>query len=183
MSLVVTGNPGVGKHAISKNLSNTLQYDLIDINTEAIKSGLFKKTKNALDVDVTKLKKILRPKVKKRTLVVGHLAPYVLTKSQISNAIILRRSPYDLIPVYKKRRYSKRKMQQNLQAEILGIVAYDTLFKFGRKKCIQIDCTSKSIHQVVSKIKKTLDRNIESEFVDWLSLVAEKKDLKKFFPN
>jgi len=182
MSLVVTGNPGVGKHTISKNLANTLQYDLIDINTEAIKSGLFKKTKDALDVDVSKLKKVLKAKVKKRTLVVGHLAPYVLTKSQISNAIILRRSPYDLISVYKKRRYSMRKMQENLQAEILGVVAYDTLAKFGQK-CIQIDCTSKSIHQVVRKIKKALAGNVESEFVDWLSLVVEKKDLKKFFPN
>ena len=39
MSLIITGNPGVGKHTIADEFLKTEDYDLIDINKIAIESN------------------------------------------------------------------------------------------------------------------------------------------------
>ena len=33
--LVLTGNPGVGKHTVAEDLAKTLDYEIVDINKEA----------------------------------------------------------------------------------------------------------------------------------------------------
>ena len=109
MSLVITGNPGVGKHTISKEIAKILDLDLLDLNKLSIESGISEQKEETRDVDVSKLKEIIKDQITKKTIVVGHLAPYVLTKTQVEIAVILRKSPYELHSVYKKRRYSERK--------------------------------------------------------------------------
>ena len=59
MSIVITGNPGVGKHTITDEIANRLELDLIDINTVARDSGLFEKNGNTNDVDIEVLEKIM----------------------------------------------------------------------------------------------------------------------------
>ena len=181
MSLVITGNPGVGKHTIADKISKILNYKILDINKIAIKEGIYKKNDDVFDVDATKLKKILKTKITKKTLVVGHLAPYVVNKSQLRKAIILRKSPYKLISVYKKRKYSKEKIAENLGSEILGIIVHDAIKKFGKNKIFQIDTTTNTISKTTRKIQSALKSDIKEDQVDWLLMISEKKDLKKFF--
>ena len=181
LSLVITGNPGVGKHTIGKHIAKTLDLNLIDLNQIAIDEGIFEEKNESKDVDVSKLKKILKLKLEKNSLVVGHLAPYVLTKSQVKKLIILRKNPYKLKSVYKQRKYSKNKIKENLESEILGIIAHDSIKKIGKMRIIQIDTTGKSIQKVVLQTKNAINGKKKSDGVDWLSLVSEKNDLKKFF--
>ncbi len=108
------------------------------------------------------------------------MAPYVLTKSQVSKAIILRKSPYKLVQIYKKRKYSKKKTTENLGSEVLGIIAYEAMKKFGKNKTFQVDTSSKSISSLIKHIKDILDGKSKTETVDWLSVVKE-RDLQKFF--
>ena len=181
--IVITGNPGVGKHTIAKRLCFELGYSLIDLNEVAIKNKIYEKKGSTLDVDVAKLEKIVKKLITKDSIVVGHLAPYVLTKRQVRIAIILRKSPYKLASVYKKRKYSKRKASENIGSEILGITAFDAIKKFGKKKTVQVDTTSRSIKDTMNKIKSILQKKASGDKVDWLGLVAKKKDLSKFFPS
>ena len=111
MSIVITGNPGVGKHTITKKISEILNFPIIDINIIAKNSELFEKNENTNDVDTQKLGNILKEKALDKTIVVGHLAPYVLEKNQVEKIIILRRNPYDLELVYKERKYSEIKIK------------------------------------------------------------------------
>lgn len=179
--IVITGNPGVGKHTISKKLCSNLGLDLIDLNKVAIKNKIYDKKGATLDVDVGKLEKIVKKIAKKNSLVVGHLAPYALSKKQVTIAIVLRRSPYKLISVYKKRKYSKKKANENLGSEILGVTAYDAISKFGANKVFQIDTTSRTIAKTINKIKSILRKKGSGDNVDWLYLVTKNKDLAKFF--
>ena len=181
MSLVVTGNPGVGKHTISKKLAKDLNYKILDINKIAIESKVFEKQNDILDVNVIKLKKILKNKITENTIVVGHLAPYVLSKNQVKKAIILRKNPYKLLSVYKKRKYSAKKISENLGSEILGVIAYDSTKKFGKTKSYQIDSSSESVTKIVNSIKNILKNKSNEEKIDWLTMVTEKNDLQKFF--
>ena len=99
MSIVITGNPGVGKHTITKQIAKNLKLDIIDINQIAKDEKLFEKNEYTNDVDTTKLKKILKGRISEKNVIVGHLAPYVLDKNKVKVIIVLRRNPYDLISI------------------------------------------------------------------------------------
>lgn len=181
--LVITGNPGVGKHTIAKMLAQKLDYTIIDLNQIAIQNKIFEKKDSTLDVDVKKLAKIVKKAVKKNSLIVGHLAPYVSDKKQVTHTIILRKNPYRLIPIYKKRKYSQKKIIENVGSEILGIIEYDSITNFGMKKTFQINTTNLTPTQITKKIGLILKNKFKGDKVDWLDIVARKGDLAKFFPN
>jgi len=180
MSIVITGNPGVGKHTITQEIAEKLELSIIDINSIARDAGLFEKNKNTNDVDTTKLEKILEQKISEKNVIVGHLAPYVLDKNSVRIMIVLRRSPYDLISVYKERKYTDEKSNENLGSEVLGIIAHDAMSKF-KEKTFQINTSGKSIQDVVEKVMTVISNNTGNEEVDWLDLVTKNNDLKKFF--
>jgi len=182
MAIIITGNPGVGKHTVAKSIGKILKYKILDINQIALESGIYEKNDETTDVDVKKLKNILKNKIKANSIVVGHLAPYVVTKKQVKKAVILRKNPYNLIPIYKKRKYSAKKIAVNVGSEILGVIAYDSIKKFGKNKSYQIDTTSKSVPKITKAVISSLKGKFKSDKVDWLTLVSKKNDLKKFFP-
>lgn len=182
MAIIITGNPGVGKHTIAKSIGKILKYKILDINQIALESGIYEKNDDTVDVDVKKLKNILKNKIKTNSIIVGHLAPYVVTKKQVKKAIILRKNPYNLIPIYKKRKYSEKKIAINIGSEVLGVIAYDSIKKFGKNKSQQIDSTSKSVSKITKVVISSLKGKFKNDKVDWLALVAKKNDLKKFFP-
>ena len=182
MSIVITGNPGVGKHTITKKISEKLNFPIVDINIVAKDLGLFEKNENTNDVDTQKLAKILKEEKLNEKIVVGHLAPYVLEKNQVKIIIILRRNPYDLELVYKERNYSEIKIKENTGSEILGIITHDTIEKF-EEKAFQIDVSKKNIQQVVERVLKIISKKEGNEEVDWLNLVTKNNDLEKFFTH
>ncbi len=182
MSIVITGNPGVGKHTITQEIAEKLELPIIDINSIAKDAGLFEKNKDTYDVDTAKLEKILEEKISEKKMIVGHLAPYVLDKNKVKIVIVLRRNPYDLISVYKERKYTDKKSKENLGSEVLGIIAHDAISKF-QEKAFQINTSGKSIQEIVEKVMTMISSNIGNEEVDWLDLVTKNNDLKKFFTD
>jgi len=182
MSIVITGNPGVGKHTITEKIADILELSIVDINKIAKNSGLFEKNEDANDVDIEKLKKILEEKISEKNIIVGHLAPYVLHKNRIKIMIVLRRNPYDLISVYKKRKYSDKKIKENIGSEILGIIAHDAISKF-QEKVFQINISKKTIPETVEKTVDLISSNKGNEEIDWLELVRKNNDLGKFFDD
>jgi len=180
MSIIITGTPGVGKHTIAKEISKHIGLPINDINSIARDAGLFEKNEDTNDVDISKLNKIIKEKISNPSLIVGHLAPYVLSPVQVKKVIVLRRNPYDLITVYKKRKYTEEKIRENTGSEILGIIAHDAINQFG-SIVFQVDTTGKSITEVTEKTLHIINGRGKSEEVDWLDLVAKRNDLKKFF--
>ena len=182
LSKVITGNPGVGKHSVAKQLAKRLNLDLIDINKVAIHERIFEESEGTFDVDVKKLKKILEKLITKKTLVVGHLAPYVVSRKQVKIVMVLRRDPYKLISVYEKRKYSYQKAIENLGSEILGVTYYDSINEFCSDRTFQINTTGKSASTIAKKIEDLFVKGVfQEDEVDWLGLVSEKNDLKRFF--
>ena len=189
LRLVITGNPGVGKHTSAKIIAEKIDAEIIDINEVAIdNNAIGKKTDLGLDVDVKRLVRLLQKvlKTKKRDLViVGHLAPYVLKPAGISLVAVLRRSPYELEKTLKKRGYSVDKVTENVASEILGTSLYDSLKTFGKRKVAEFDTTGKSPEGTAGEILTILQKNTKSKpkllGIDWLILVSEKGDMRRFF--
>ncbi len=181
--VVITGSPGVGKHTITQEIAEKLGLSIIDINNTAKDAGLFEDNDdNANEVDASKLEKILGEKISGKNVVVGHLAPYVLAKNRIKIMIVLRKSPYDLIPIYEERKYTAEKIRENTGSEILGIIAHDATSKF-QEKVFQVNTSGKSILETVERVMTVISSHEGGEEVDWLDLVAKNSDLKKFFAD
>ena len=180
MSIVITGNPGVGKHTITHKIADRLKLPVLDINTTAKDSGLFEENDGTNDIDVKKLEKIIEQKISEKNIIVGHLAPYVLHKNQVKIMIVLRRNPYDLISVYRDRKYSEKKIKENTGSEILGIIAHDATKQF-HEKVFQINVSKKTISETVEETLELILGNENNEAVDWLGLVSSNNDLEKFF--
>ena len=177
MSIVITGNPGVGKHTVTAKLSDKLNLQTIDVNKIAKDENIIE---DSIEVDTKKLEKVFDGKFYKNKIIVGHLSPYILKKKDVRIMIVLRRSPYELQKVYEKRNYSSEKITENIESEILGVIAHDALKKF-QEKVFQINTTNTAINKTVEKILNVIRNGKGNEMVDWLELVKEKNDLKKFF--
>ena len=193
MSIVITGSPGVGKHTIAKEIERTCKIsELIDINKTAIDTGLVEQNQDVIEVDVNKLKKHLKPIVSdiprlhwmgRTGLIVGHLAPYVLNAKSCHPCIVLRKNPYKLLDIYKKRGYTEKKMKDNLGSEILGIITNDAIKNFGQEKTFQVDTTDHTPKELAVRIHDIYYGKDNGDNIDWLQLIQEKNDLKKFFPD
>ena len=186
LRLVITGNPGVGKHTIAKIITERINAEIIDINKVAIDNNATgKKTNLGLDVDVKRLVRLLEKllKAKRDFVIVGHLAPYVLKPAGISLVAVLRRSPYELEKTLKKRGYSVNKVRENVASEILGTSLYDSLKTFGKRKVAEFDTTDKTPKETVDEILAALQKKPKSKLIgiDWLNFVSEKGDMRRFF--
>ncbi|HKO40392.1 MAG TPA: hypothetical protein VJU85_03960, partial [Nitrososphaeraceae archaeon] len=81
-----------------------------------------------------------------------------------------------------KRKYSKKKLQENILSEILGICFYDTLKVFGKLKISEIDTTSNDPEESVKKIIYHYDYKSKRQIglVDWLDVISKNGDNRKF---
>ena len=182
VNLVITGNPGVGKHTIAELfLKHDTSYQILDINRFAIENGFGEKINGDIEVDTTKLKNKIQKLNLNKLLIVGHLAPYVLDKSNIDLVIILRKNPYNLIEIYKERNYQNSKIKQNAGSEILGVIANDSILSFGKEKSYEINTTNKTPKIILEDILNIINNKKGGDIVDWLRLVEEKKEIDKFF--
>lgn len=188
LRFVITGNPGVGKHTTAKIIAEKINADIIDINDVAIDNNATgKKTDLGLDVDVKRLVRLLEKQLKaeRDLVIVGHLAPYVLKPVGITLVAVLRRSPYELEKTLKKRGYSVDKVRENVASEILGTSLYDSLQTFGKRKVAEFDTTGKTPKETTDEILAALQKKSKSKSkligIDWLNLVSEKGDMRRFF--
>ncbi len=188
LRLVITGNPGVGKHTSAKIIAERMDAEIIDINNVAIdNNAIGKKTDRGFDVDVKRLVRLLEKQLKAKgeLVIVGHLAPYVLKPAGLSLVAVLRRSPYELEKTLKKRGYSVDKVKENVASEILGTSLYDSLKTFGKRKVAEFDTTNKTPQATADEILASLQKKPKSRSkllsIDWLMLVSEKGDMHRFF--
>ena len=182
VNLVITGNPGVGKHTIANLFTKqNSSYQIFDINKFAIEKGLGEQTDDGIEVDTKKLKNEIQKLNLEKSLIVGHLAPYVLDESNIEYVIILRKNPYELIKIYEKRKYQNQKIKENAGSEVLGIIANDSITSFGKKKSFEVNATDKTPEIILKRIQDIINNQENGDIVDWLKLIEEKNEMNKFF--
>ena len=182
VNLVITGNPGVGKHTIADLfVKQNSSYQIFDINKFAIEKGLGEQTDDGIEVDTKKLKNEIQKLNLEKSLIVGHLAPYVLDESNIEFVIILRKNPYELIKIYEKRKYQNPKIKENSGSEVLGVIANDSITSFGKKKSFEVDVTDKTPEIILKRIQDIMNNQESGDIVDWLKLIEEKNEMNKFF--
>jgi len=138
-------------------------------------------------VDIKKtfnlLKSMLSLNKYNNTIIVGHLAPYVVDPPLVDLAVILRRSPYELKKIYEDRSYSEKKIHDNLISEILGIISYDFLEKFNKTDIAELEINENVLPSISAQkiVKMHVNKNLR-EFgkIDWLPIVQNDPQMFKF---
>jgi len=158
MIIAVTGSVGSGKTTIAKKLARALKFKYVDVNLLIKKNKIheeYDRTNKCYVVDTKKLNKFLIELiVKNENLILdSHLSHY-LPEKYVDLCIVTLCDIEVLGRRLKKRKYSKSKLADNLEAEIFRACLFEA--KKNKHNVLVIDTSEKfEIKDVVNYIKKS----------------------------
>jgi len=152
MIICITGTPGTGKTAVARELAKLIgNAKVISINRliKKIPYKIDKKRKTKV-VDIKDLRKAVNKMVEanKVNIVEGHLSHFINSDF----VIILRSNPVELRKRLKAKGWRKQKIEENVQAEILGVITAEV-----SGNAFEIDTSHKKPKSVARLIKKILN--------------------------
>lgn len=173
--VALTGTPGVGKSSVARSLRR-LGFTVVDGNEFAIRHGC------VVGYDRRRQSRIVEPAYVGRELlrafpaddevraIEGHWSHDV---PGVDAAIVLRLNPRNLERRLRARRWSKAKVRENLEAEVLHVILYESLTRLGDGRVGEIDLTRRSPASAARAIARVLRApekrltNLEIGRVDW----------------
>jgi len=170
------GTPGVGKSSLATHLASKIQATHIDLGTFAEINGCISGKdleRDTLIVDTKKLSfhiKEVCQSLGGNVVIEGHYAHEVVPKNLVSKVFVLRKNPMILEKVLTEKGFSRKKVMENVVAEILDVCLFDAIKTYGKRKVCEIDVTGKSIETVVNELIDVLDgkKKCSIGVVDWI---------------
>jgi len=165
--IVITGTPGTGKTETAGELSKLTGYELIDLKKFVNQHKLFSVKEGQKEVDMDALQKKLIPYLKQFPdfVVEGHLACEIRIPADF--VIVLRTHPKTLKARMQKRRYRKKKIDGNLEAEMLDycVQRVESVYKISP---LELDTTKRSVEQCAAEIIRAVkQRKIKIDSVNY----------------
>jgi len=162
MLIALTGTPGTGKTSIS-NILRANGFEIVDINKVATGEDFLignDEKRNSKIVDVDRLNIYIKENYKEKDIVFieGHLSH--LLKS-VDKVIVLRCHPNELIKRLYQKGWKKKKIKENVEAEILDIILCETVDNHPKKNIIEIDTTNMEISNVAALITEIIKNKFE----------------------
>ena len=177
MRIIVTGTPGTGKTTIARKLADKLNLVYINLNEELIRRGVCKYNPDIASYEITNVEQAERIldelMASYRDAVFDTLLIELVNPDLVDWVIVLRLDPYELFNRLKReRKWSGRKLCENVLAEILDYFLIKAVENVGNDKIVEIDTTGKSPEDVVQEIIQHVhSRTPQCGIVDWLGKV------------
>ena len=154
-TIVITGTPGVGKSRLAVALGKKGFWRLDIHHHYKDLSTTYNRSKQCYDLDMKKVEKLVREKSKEhpKMVVDSHVA-HLLPKKEIDLCVVLICSNLKLLQRrLEKRGYPKKKIRENLDAEIFQICLLESLER--NHKVIVFDVGRKtSLRKMVNTIQR-----------------------------
>ena len=162
MIIAITGTPGTGKTSVS-NILQENGFEVVDLNKIAVSNNFLigdDEERDSKIVDVDTSNKYINENFKEKDIVFieGHLSHLL---KDVDKVIILRCHPDELRKRLSQKRWKKRKVKENIEAEILDIILCETIDVHPEKNVFEIDTTSMDINSVTYLIMEILNNNFE----------------------
>ncbi len=152
MIIAITGAPCSGKTTVAKYLAKTLGINLVELNAFVMKKGIFSGYDSKRRCKIVDLGRLGRE--------IKRMGGNVIIESHYSHlldpdfVITLKCSPKDLIRRMRRRLWTKRKIEENIEAEIMEICKSEVVER--GLKFYEIDVTGKSPKEIAGEIAKKL---------------------------
>ena len=187
-AILITGTPGTGKTSVSRLLATELRACYVEPSILLKRKGIdytYDEKRKTRIVSLKRLRIALRKQAAQadRGLVIdSHIALGAGHLSRLVRVVVLRCNPTVLEQRLGRKRWSKSKIGENLQAEILDICLSDAVKNYGWKRILEIDTTEKPPRHVVQLIMKDLrKKRIQNQpTVNWLSDLKRKGILARY---
>ncbi len=163
MIILVTGTPGTGKSTVAKALAKKYGFSYLNVSTFAIERKLFTEyDEESLSyvIDEDALKRSLREAIGSGNFVVETIYPSLVPFA--NKVLVLRRNPSEVWEELSSRGWPERKVAENVEAELLGVVAQEARETFG--EVCEVNTSGKSVDEIVKAFEMG-----KCESVDWLS--------------
>ncbi len=173
---IVTGTPGTGKTTVSTILSERLGARHIELSKFSIENGYVIEDDVERDtkvVDMEALDSAIREIIEKSSspvIVDGHYAHELVDEALVTRLLVLRKQPWDLKGVLEARHYSKDKVWENLEAEIMGVITGEALELFPGSKIFEIDTSNQTPGETADQINEIIEGGSASKpIIDWVA--------------
>ena len=164
MIIAVTGTPGVGKTTVSKLLAKELGYQYVNLRDYALKKGLGEMKGDELELDVDELAENFERDFREKNVIVNsHLSHYM----PADLVVVLRAHPRLIAERLKERGYSREKLGENVEAELVDVILVEALEE--NENVIEVDTTGKSPEEVLGEILELLEKGVKKRvgIIDW----------------
>jgi len=174
MIISLTGTPGTGKTSISRLLKEK-GFDVVDFNKVAIENNFLMgkdKKRDSFIVNIKKFNKYVKENYSQKNIVFieGHLSHLL---ESVDKVIILRCHPDELTKNLVKKGWNKKKIKENIDAEILDVILCEAIDLHKPKNIFEINTTGKSINDVFSSVTEILENKFKAMIkynigkIDW----------------
>lgn len=158
--ICVTGSVGSGKTTLSKFISESLNFEYLDVSKFIDENSLvvdsFDKKLDTKNVDVDKLNDLLVSSFdKNKNYVVDSHLSHWLPKKVVNLCIVIKCEMKVLKQRLKKRKYSELKIRENLDAEIMDSCFIEAL-ENGHKVVIIESTEGLDFDSILALIKEKL---------------------------
>jgi len=184
-AILVGGTPGTGKSEVAAVLGKRLKVKVVSLGELAKHANCISEEDLERDTDVIDEDCLvdaildLFERESDRIIIEGHyvdLVPY----SSVERAFVLRTHPEKLRERLMARGYSKEKVSENVEAEVIGVCQMDAIESFGEAKVFEIDTTEMTSSKVADKIVEMMSSRVPSPRYDWMELLENEGRLDEF---
>jgi adenylate kinase len=188
-AILITGTPGTGKTTVSRLLATELRACYVNPKNLLRRKSIdyaYDEKRRTRTVSLARLRKALYERTSRADhglVIDSHIAPEIGVVPKLVRAIVLRCDPVVLQRRIERKRWSKSKISENLQAEILDICLWDAVQNYGWEKIVEIDTTEKTPSQVLQLIMREIQKKrIQRQpRVNWLLSLKRKGTLTTYF--
>jgi adenylate kinase len=162
--IVVTGTPGVGKTALAKRLAGRTQSDYLNLGEHVRKKRLYRRFDRSTwsyIIDERRLHKSLVRFLKahdrkKNLLIETHWLGRFLPKRRGMVAVVIRLDPVMLAKRLLARKWPRRKVWENVEAELIDLSLYESLRFLGAERVYQIDATRRRPQELTQEVMRLI---------------------------
>ncbi len=151
--IIITGTPGTGKTVIAQALAKKIGFELIDIKKIVNENKKIYNMENGERVvDLTKLKKLILKEIKqdKTVIIENHLLCELRLPAKF--VFVLRCEPAILKKRLAMRKYQKKKIEENLLAEMLDYCTQLSRKNYKKSIVIELDTAKRNVNKCVAEI-------------------------------
>jgi adenylate kinase len=181
----ITGTPGTGKKTVAPLVSKLMGISCFGINELAFQFGLTTRESDLLEVDTRELgRRITTSSISCPSVVFGHLLPYVMANEKVSRVAVLRCEPRVLRNRLEKRGYPSEKIDENVEAEFIGVISADSIRTYGGRHVWEFDTSHKEPAVVAKELAGVFQMKQSARSrIDWVSSYASVAELRSLLPS